>query len=130
MGLTEASGGSLFMAEESDGEMYFRLKITAKEGDEPVFHPVTTRVIENSICGYVALTGKLLNISDLSSLKPMVLPHFNKTYDNDLGGAAVCLLTVPLKNSRHECVAVLQLVNKKRRTRYRGKRGPTLCTRR
>ncbi len=113
MEITNAEGGTLYMADEIDGEMYFRLKISSIGNTQVTFHRETVRFIENSICGYVALTGRLFNIPELSTLKPLTLPQYNKQYDHDQMGNTVSMLTVPLKNSRYECVAVLQLVNKR-----------------
>ncbi len=113
MEVTNAKSGALFMVQETDGEMYFRLKITAEQTKEPVFQNTTLRVVENSVCGYVALTGKIHNISDISNMRAGSIPQMHRQYDYDYNGTAVCMVTVPLKNSRHEVIGVLQLVNKK-----------------
>lgn len=113
MEVTNAQAGALFMVQETDGEMYFRLKITAEESKDPVFQNTTLRVVENSICGYVALTGKIHNVTDLTNLRFSSIPQIHRQYDHDSNGTAVCMVTVPLKNSRHEVIGVLQLINKK-----------------
>lgn len=112
MDLTSAGGGSLFMVEESDGEMNFRIRISDERSDQITFQHATSRAVENSICGYVALTGKMLNIPDVSLLRPLTLPQFNKSFDHVHKDKTVSLLTLPLKNSRNEIIAILQLVNK------------------
>src|SRR5206468_3211737 len=61
-----------------------------------------------------ALTGKLLNITSVSELRPLSLPQYNTGIDCHLGGSKIkSLLTIPLKNSRNEIIAVLQLADKK-----------------
>lgn len=110
--LTEAQAGSLFMVEEEDGEMYFRLRLSCQDEKEIQFQKTSSRAMENSLCGYVALTGKAVNVPELSSLKPLQLPQFNRIHDHEQEGIGP-ILTLPMKNSRSECVAVIQLVNKK-----------------
>jgi len=112
MDLTLATGGLLYMVQETDGELYFRLRITNDQSDEVKFQHLSNKVVENSVCGYVALTGKLLNISDVSMLRPMSLPQYHKSVDYSDSDKMLSILTIPLKNSRNEIIAVLQLVNK------------------
>ncbi len=113
MQVTNAHAGALSMVQETDGELYFKLKITAEGTDEPIFQTTSMRVVENSFCGYVALTGKIHNVSDLGTLRPTSMPQMSRMYDFDANGKAVCVVTVPLKNSRNEVIGVLQLLNKK-----------------
>ena len=110
--LTQAKGGALHMIQEHDGELYFRLRITDDRSGEVDFQHMNVRAVENSLCGYVALTGKILNIPDVAELKPLTLPQFNKAFDHADDDKTVSILTLPLKNTRNEIIAVLQLVNK------------------
>jgi HD-GYP domain-containing protein (c-di-GMP phosphodiesterase class II) len=112
MELTNAQGGVLYMVQETDGELYFRLKIGG-EGGPGKIQPAQMKVLENSICGFVALTGKPLNIADVDELKPLTLPQHNRGVDYSREPKTKSLLTIPLKNSRNEIIAVLQLANKR-----------------
>lgn len=113
MDLTQAEGGTLYMVHEKDGEMYFRVKISNDRSNEVTFQHTTLKVVENSICGYVALTGKLLNIPELAGLRPLSLPQFHKSLDHSHPDKTISLLTLPFKNSRNEIIAILQLINKR-----------------
>jgi len=110
--LTGAKGGTLYMVREKDGEMIFRLQVTNDRSQEVTFHHSNTKVVENSVCGYVALTGKMLNVPEVENLRPMSLPQFQKSVDHASAGTPVSFLTIPLKSSRNEVVAILQLANK------------------
>ncbi len=111
--LTSAEGGSLFMIEEEDGEISFRIRISQGPGGQKAsFQYVTDRVSESGIAGYVALTGKSVNIPDVSNLRPYTLPTYNKELDYQEGNVR-SMLSVPLKNRRSEIIAVLQLANKR-----------------
>jgi HD-GYP domain-containing protein (c-di-GMP phosphodiesterase class II) len=116
MDLTLADGGILYMLQEKDGEMYFRLKISYDRSNEITFQHSTVKVVENSICGYVALTGKTLNIPQVNELRPLTLPQYNRTFDYNPEDMPRSLLSVPFKNGRNEIIAVLQLANKRGET--------------
>jgi len=111
--LANAEGGSLYMIAETDGDFFFKLRIRDHEHDEDVtIQHLSAKVQENSVCGYVALTAKILNIPDVASLRPLTLPQFNKSIDHHSGTPPTSLLTIPLKNSRNEIIGVLQLSDK------------------
>jgi len=111
--LANAEGGSLYMIAEADGDFFFKLRIRDHEHDEDVtIQHLSAKVQENSVCGYVALTAKILNIPDVASLRPLTLPQFNKSIDHHSGTPPTSLLTIPLKNSRNEIIGVLQLSDK------------------
>ncbi len=113
MGLTNAEGGTLYMTEEKDGELYFVLKISNDRSNEITLQHINTKVAENSLSGYVALTAKQFNVPNLENLSPVSLPQYNRATDFAHSLKTVSLITVPFKNSRNELIGVLQLANKK-----------------
>lgn len=113
MELAHAEGGTLYMISETDGDLFFRSRITNAPNGEVTLQHSQSKVLETSICGYVSLTGKILNIPDVANLRPLTLPQFQKSVDHSEGERTSSLLTVPFKNSRNEIIAVLQLANKK-----------------
>lgn len=111
--LSNASGGTLYVAEEIDGEVFFTLRIVNSGQLSTVrMEQVKIKVQENSICGYVVLTGKPLNLPDVQSLPPHMLPQLQVSVDHGFETETKSVLTLPLKNSRNEVIAILQLVNK------------------
>lgn len=111
--LGNAESGILYMVTEKDGELYFRLKIANDANNQVSIDPIETKVVENSICGFVTLTGKLNNVKNVSEMRPMTLPQILKSVDYYVEGQTRTVLTVPLKNSRNEVIATLQLANRK-----------------
>ena len=68
---------------------------------------------EKQICGYVALTGKPLNIKDcyrISEAKPY---KFNKNTDLATGYRTKSMYTLPLKMANGNLLGVLQIINRK-----------------
>lgn len=111
--LAGAEGGTLYMIQEVDGELYFRIKIAMERGSEAHFSEQMTKVMENSVSGYVAVTAKSSNIPDVDKVATMTVPQWHKNIDYSGTRVTRSALTVPLKNGRGEVTAVLQLANKK-----------------
>ncbi|MDE5898131.1 MAG: GAF domain-containing protein [Treponemataceae bacterium] len=66
---------------------------------------------EKSIAGYVACTGKNLNIEDVYAL-PGALPYkFNRQMDVETDYRTKSMLTVPLKSAGGTLLGVLQIIN-------------------
>jgi HD-GYP domain-containing protein (c-di-GMP phosphodiesterase class II) len=70
-------------------------------------------VNKESIAGYVAVTGKPLNIDDVANINPDLPFRTSTAFTNQLSYRTRSMLTVPLKNIEHEVVGVLQLINHK-----------------
>jgi len=65
------------------------------------------------ISGRVAQTGELLNIADAWEL-----PYFNKEFDKKNNFRTRSVLCLPIKNHDGEKVGVLQVINKKNKSRF------------
>lgn len=114
--LALAREGTLYMIQEADGEIGFNLKISTEGNNEVTIKPIQIKVSENSICGFVALTGKALHLVDVGDLRPLTLPQLNRGVDHFKEGHTKTMLTLPLKSSRNEIVAILQLTDKEEDT--------------
>jgi HD-GYP domain-containing protein (c-di-GMP phosphodiesterase class II) len=66
---------------------------------------------ENSIAGFVAKTGDILNIPDVSRLPATVPYHFNRSFDERVGYSTQSVLTIPLNIAQGEVIGVLQVIN-------------------
>lgn len=71
----------------------------------------TIPINEDSIAGYVALTGKPLVIDDAYKIGDDVPYAFNQQFDREASYKTQSMLTVPLKSARGRTVGVLQLIN-------------------
>ena len=110
--LVGAQGGTLLVLTESEGELVFKYRIEDRGENTIVFNEVNLLVQENSLCGYVALTGKVFNLESTHGQKGGTFPVFQKGVDHQQVPQTLSLITLPLKDSRGESRAVLQLCNK------------------
>jgi HD-GYP domain-containing protein (c-di-GMP phosphodiesterase class II) len=66
---------------------------------------------ENSLAGYTALHGEVINLADAHRIPRDRPYHFNPRYDEETGYRTRSMLTLPMKNGRSEVIGVLQLIN-------------------
>ena len=71
----------------------------------------TVPIDENSIAGFVAKTGHILNIPDVTRLPATVPYHFNRSFDERVGYSTRSVLTVPLNTAEGDIIGVLQIIN-------------------
>jgi HD-GYP domain-containing protein (c-di-GMP phosphodiesterase class II) len=113
--ITGADAGSLYLVEEDahDGR-HLRFKLTQNDSFEFPFQEFTLPLTEDSMAGYTALRGEVLNFADAYKI-PSDLPfRFNDRYDRESGYHTRSLLSLPMKNAKGEVIGVLQLINSKR----------------
>ena len=65
----------------------------------------------NSIAGFVANNGSILNIPDAYEISLALPFSFDSSYDKKAGYHTQSMLTVPMKNSRSDIIGVIQLIN-------------------
>jgi len=68
---------------------------------------------EKSLAGYVALTGKTLNIPDAYELDASVPYQLDRSFDQSIAYRTRSVLVLPMKNQAGEAIGVLQLINRK-----------------
>jgi len=73
----------------------------------------TIPIDEYSIAGFVAKTGRILNIPDVTRLPATVPYHFNRSFDERVGYSTRSVLTVPLNTAGGDIIGVLQIINAK-----------------
>ncbi len=76
-----------------------------------VYSNIIIRVDNTSIAGYVAATGRHLNIADVYNLDQSLPFAFNRSFDDLTGYRTKSQLVLPLTSMRGETVGVLQLIN-------------------
>ncbi len=80
-------------------------------GEKLIYSTFRIPVNEKSIAGYVAATGRALNIDDVYKL-PVTLPYsFSKKIDETVGYRTQSVLTLPLQNSNLKILGILQIIN-------------------
>jgi HD-GYP domain-containing protein (c-di-GMP phosphodiesterase class II) len=80
-------------------------------GKKLIYTTFSLPINNNSIAGYVANRGEILNISDVYHIAGNVPYGFSKNFDELSHYRSKSMLTVPLKSSRGDIVGVLQMIN-------------------
>jgi HD-GYP domain-containing protein (c-di-GMP phosphodiesterase class II) len=112
--ITGADAGSLYLVEEgADGKRELRFKLTQNDSLEFPFKELTLPLSEDSMAGYTALRGEVLNFDNAYAM-PRNLPfRFNDHFDKQTGYHTKSLLSLPMSNAKGEVLGVLQLINSK-----------------
>ncbi|MFQ5640617.1 MAG: HD domain-containing phosphohydrolase [bacterium] len=110
---TNADGGSLYIKE--DGKLYFAVAQTEslqkRDGNLEPFRSFSLPLTKESIAGYVAVTGELLNLDDVYDIPPSVEYRVNKIFDKQNKYRSKSMLAVPMQDHDDEIIGVLQLIN-------------------
>jgi HD-GYP domain-containing protein (c-di-GMP phosphodiesterase class II) len=112
--ITGADAGSLYLVEQlGENERRLRFKITQNDTGQFPFTEFTMPITENSMAGYVALHGEVINLPDAYAI-PHDRPYqFNPKLDQESGYKTRSMLTLPMKNAKGDVLGVLQLINAK-----------------
>ena len=112
--ITRADAGSLYMIEdEGEGGRHLRFMLTQNDSLVFPFKEFALPMAEDSMAGYAALRGKVVNFADAYHIPPEMPFHFNDHYDRESGYSTKSLLTLPMRNAKGEVLGVLQLINAK-----------------
>ncbi|MEI6207562.1 MAG: HD domain-containing phosphohydrolase [Desulfuromonadales bacterium] len=112
---TNCDAGSIYV-KEGDSLKFSYAQNDRMQGQLPLgkklpFSTFTVPINNNSIAGYVAANGSILNIADVYELDDSYPFSFNRSYDDVTGYYTCSMLTIPLKNFRGDIIGVLQLIN-------------------
>jgi len=81
------------------------------DGEKLIYSTFHMPINEESIAGYVAATGKPLNLPDVYAIDPTCPYHFSKEFDEKTRYTTRSVLAVPLKHHNDEIIGVLQIIN-------------------
>ncbi|MHB8111026.1 MAG: GAF and HD-GYP domain-containing protein [Syntrophorhabdaceae bacterium] len=115
--LTDADAGSIYIKEGD--KLLFRytqnetLQKQLPAGRKLIYSTFSIPVNNQSISGYVANNGQVLNIEDVYDLTNVVPYSFDPSYDRISGYKTQSVLCFPLKTNSDDVVGVLQLINAK-----------------
>ena len=112
--ITRADAGSLYLIEdEGEGSRHLRFMLTQNDSLVFPFKEFALPMAEDSMAGYTALRGEVVNFADAHHIPPEMPFHFNDHYDRESGYRTKSLLTLPMRNAKGEVLGVLQLINAK-----------------
>ena len=110
-----ADAGSIYI--RNKGRLHFTytqnktLQGRLHEGEKLIYSTFNIPINENSIAGYVAKSGKPLNLPDVYRLDPTCPYHFDKEFDDTTQYITQSVLTVPLVSSHKDPLGILQIIN-------------------
>lgn len=110
---TQADAGSLYIKEEDSLNFVVAQNDTLdrKDPQRAPFKSSKLKISKESIAGYVAITGELLNIKDAYSLSKNTPYQFDSSFDRNMNYRTSSMLVVPMKDHQDEIIGVLQLIN-------------------
>ncbi len=112
--ITGADAGSIFIVEQGEkGKKFLRFKYSHTFSKELPYEEFVLDLNTKSIAGYVAVTGKVLNIPDVYLLSKGDPVAFNSSFDKTHNYRSRSMLVVPMKNHIDEIIGVIQLINSK-----------------
>jgi HD-GYP domain-containing protein (c-di-GMP phosphodiesterase class II) len=113
--LTSADAGSLYLVDEdAEKRPILRFENSQNDSVESSYQRFTIPISDQSIAGYVALTGEPLNLEDVYELPADAPYKFNRGFDERMGYRTRSMLVVPLRNHESDVIGVIQLINRKR----------------
>lgn len=114
-GFTNSDAGSIYVREGDNLKFSYAQNETMLKqlapGKKLPYSTFTIPINNNSIAGYVASNGSILNIADVYEVGIQYPFSFNRSYDDLTGYRTSSMLTIPLKNFRGDIIGVLQLIN-------------------
>ncbi|OGQ44166.1 MAG: phosphohydrolase [Deltaproteobacteria bacterium RIFCSPLOWO2_01_FULL_42_9] len=110
-----ADAGSIYIKEDHKLMFSYTQNETPRQklpaGRKLIYSTFSIPINDKSIAGYVALTGKTLNIENVYKLPEDVSYSFDKRYDEVSEYRTQSMLAFPLKTHRGDVIGVLQLIN-------------------
>lgn len=112
--ITCSDAGSVYLMDNTD-EIPKLLFKAAQNDSQPyaTLEEFAIPLSKNSLAGYVALTGRSLNLSDAYNLPPDVPYQLDKSFDSQFCYRTRSVLILPMQDQDGEITGVLQLINRK-----------------
>lgn len=116
---TSSNAGAIFLVEttrEPGGiKKTIRFKVAQNDTMPNLSHSTAEFTLpfdKKSIAGYVAATGKTLNIDDVYLIDKKMPYKFDSSFDKKIGYRTRSLLAVPIINNKGDSIGVLELINR------------------
>ena len=112
--ITFADAGTVFLVEGSELVFAYTHNDTLFSVDNAYkFAYATMRlpIKTNSIAGYCAATGSVVNIPDVYNIPKDAPYSFNRNFDDSTGYKTTSVLAVPLFDKSHALLGVIQIIN-------------------
>ncbi|RJQ61766.1 MAG: HD domain-containing protein [Desulfobacteraceae bacterium] len=110
-----ADAGSIYIREERNLNFSYTqndtLRKRLKPGEKLIYSTFKVAIDKESIAGYVAETGRSLNLTDVYCIDSALPYKFGSHFDEVTRYCTRSVLTLPLKTAKQETLGVLQVIN-------------------
>lgn len=115
--ITSSDAGSVYLLDKTDAIPKLLFKASQNDSlSNASFREFAVPLTPKSLAGYVALTGKTLNIPDAQNLLPNLPYQLDRSFDRSFSYRTRSVLVLPMQDAEGEIIGVLQLINRKRRS--------------
>ena len=114
--LVNADAGTIYVKEDDKLKFSYTQNDTLQQrqpGRKLIYSTFTLPINNETIAGYVANNGEMLNIPDVYKLPSTQPFSFSRKFDDLSGYRTQSMLTFPLKTNRGDIIGVLQLINER-----------------
>lgn len=112
--ITHSDAGSVYLIDNSDGVSKLVFKAAQNDSLPKLpFKEFTMPLTPKSLTGYVALTGKSLNLPDAYYLQSGVTYQLDRSFDVSGPYRTRSVLVLPMQDQEGTIIGVLQLINRK-----------------
>ncbi|MFP4687963.1 MAG: GAF and HD-GYP domain-containing protein, partial [bacterium] len=113
--LTGSDAGSIYRVVECGDDKCLKFELAQNDSIElPPHKDYVLEMNRHSLAGYVAVSGKILNIENVYELSEELPCQFDDSFDKQYNYRTKSVFVVPLRNRRGEIKGVLQLINRKK----------------
>lgn len=106
------SEASKSVASQSVPELVF--KLTQNDSIDFHFEEQRFSLDHQSVAGYSASTGSIVNLDDVYHLPPSSIYQFNASFDQSMNYRTRSMLVIPMRNHLGKVIGVIQFINRKR----------------
>ena len=110
-----ADAGSIYIRQDSLLNFSYTqndsLQRRLKNGEKLIYSTFAVPINKESVAGYVAITGRSLNLSDVYHIDPTKPYRFSSNFDEATEYKTTSMLTIPLKTAKDKILGVLQVIN-------------------
>jgi HD-GYP domain-containing protein (c-di-GMP phosphodiesterase class II) len=109
--ITSSDAGSLYIVDQAADGGHLRFALAQNDSVSIPFRAATLPLTEASVAGYVALTGRIVNLADAYA-PPGDSPFtINRWFDEQTHYRSKSMLVVPMRTPQGETIGALQLIN-------------------
>ena len=112
--ITCSDAGSIYLVDQSDDVLKLLFEVS-QNASKPALslREFAIPMTMNSLAGYVALTGALVNWPDVYDLPPDLPYQLDRSFDYNIAYRTRSVLALPMQNAKQQTIGVLQLINRK-----------------